>query len=172
MVLGDVPVDLHQPLFVKFSRGARAAEGAAVRSAGVLGESGLNGGEKRRIRDETRERGRQVLDEFFPINKEEQVILPDRATEGKAIGALLKGRPAVDVRTKAIRSLPVLVGKKIIDAAVEFVGAALADRVNGGAGETALADVIGRERNAELLDGVDRKGIEGREQAREGLRPN
>ena len=107
------------------------------------------------------------------IEEEEHLVLVDRAAEGAApSGALQLGEDprAVQGLLPDIDSLQVLAeemiaAEVIIGRPVELIRAALGDGIDRGAGETGLAHIVGGDLDRQLLDGVDREGVEERGQA-------
>ena len=96
----------------------------------------------------------------FTVDKEEELVLPDRATQGEAVGShliLFTGSSKLN----AVNSVTahVLVAVEDVGTAAEGVGTTLGNGVNTTADEVGLANVVGRDHHLHLLDSLDRDGV-------------
>ena len=165
MVVGDVPVQLHQVALV-FQVDVAAAEGArgqaeilgrgddAVQVAGRDLVRGRRAGQ-RRVQAVGRIGAQADRLLLLEVREEEQLVLDDRAAQRRAGGpvALVALVAAVLVEPAGIADQLVRIAVGVVHRSVEFVRAALGHRVDVG------ADGIGghvevRGRDVVLLDGV------------------
>src|SRR6185503_18758496 len=96
-------------------------------------------------------------------DEEEEFVLEDRTAEAAAPLVLLEVADRLLVRNVAdkVRAAP-----SAEDRAGELVRSRARDGVDAAAGEAALADVIRRDDELELLDGVERDRLRARPAAR------
>ena len=167
----DIPINFSDFLFVFGGVGGGGGHRSAPRDiltrGGVVGR--VAGSNRRiiRVAQALVATGARAF-EFLVIQEEEETVLEDRATESDAIRlALQLGRDVgagehVFTNVLALEFLAeeFVAAEVVVNRTLVGVGAALGDGVDARTGEAGLTDVVGRNLNGELLDRVEREGIE------------
>ncbi len=89
------------------------------------------------------------------IDKEKEFVLDDRAAQADANAAVAEGTGVVGVGF-GFGAHQTLITGQAINRAGKFVGSALGDGVDAGAHKITLANVIGRDVDLQLFDGLQR----------------
>jgi hypothetical protein len=162
VILVDVPVELPEELVAVQGRGyAPQASGIVpipnrlVDETQELIEIGLRLDGRSSVAPLPLKSGVKRLRRLFPVDveigEEEQLVLDDGPAQAPHVPVVIK------LRERSIREVlgQVFIAVLNGEGALELVGAASRDGVDGPTAEIALSDVVGRHLNVELLNRVD-----------------
>ena len=116
-----------------------------------------------------RKAGRNAAPAHFEVAKEEDLVLANRTANASSADLLAEravGKRLVPGERVGIVAHEIFGTAQVVRGPVQRVGSRLGDRVEAAAGETTLPDVVGRDEQLQLLNGVDadrlRLGLAGR----------